>query len=150
MRLLGHPLHAILVAFPLALLSLTPLWDALAWAGIAGAHWVAYLGMIAGLSIGVLAVVTGFIDFVRAEKSAAVETVALWHAGCALTALCIFAVALVLRSADHTATGWALAVEAVGAIGIGITGWFGGHLVFHHGVAVSGATSGKVSSGKPS
>lgn len=148
MRLFGHPLHAILVAFPLALLSLTPLWDVLAWAGVGGAHWVAYLGMIAGLSIGVLAVVTGFIDFVRAQKSAAVETAALWHAGFALTALYTFAVALVLRSADHTATLWAVVVEAVGAVTLGITGWFGGHLVFHHGVAVTGATSGKAAPGK--
>jgi len=148
MRIFGHPLHAILVAFPLALLSLTPLWDALAWAGLAGAHWAAYLGMIAGLSIGVLAVVTGLVDFVRAEKSAAVETAGLWHAGFALTALCIFAVALVLRAADHTATVWAVAVEAVGAVGLGVTGWFGGHLVFHHGIAVTGASNGKAASGK--
>jgi len=34
MRLFGHPVHPMLVAFPIALLALTPVWDALAWANV--------------------------------------------------------------------------------------------------------------------
>ena len=136
MRIFGHPLHAILVAFPLGLLTLTPLWDSLECIGLTGAHFAAYFGELAGLTLGTLAVVTGAIDFVRIPKSAGAEKVALWHASAAVTSLCIFAVALALRSKDHTATPPVIALEALGSFALGLTGWCGGHLVFHHRVAV--------------
>ena len=141
MRVLGHPLHAVLVAFPIGLLTLVPLWDALALLGTSGASAAGYLSEIAGLVAGLLAVVTGSIDFVKARKTPAVEKLALWHATAALTALSIFGIALVLRSKDHTATLPVVALEAAGVAGIALTGWCGGHLVFHHGVAVRRSTN---------
>jgi uncharacterized membrane protein len=78
MRVFGHPLHAVLVTFPLGLLTLVPVWDALAWLGVSGASAAAYLGQIAGVVGGLLAAVTGSIDFVRAKKTHAIEKVGLW------------------------------------------------------------------------
>jgi uncharacterized membrane protein len=141
MRILGHPLHAVVVAFPLGLLALVPLWDALAWLGVSGAASASYLGEIAGLVGGLLAVVTGTIDFVRARKSPAIEKLAIWHGGAALTTLSVFATALVLRSSDHSANTSSFIFEAAGALCLGVTGWCGGHLVFHHGVAVRESSS---------
>jgi uncharacterized membrane protein len=136
MRLLGHPVHAVLVAFPIGLLTLVPFWDVLALLGTSGASAAGYLGEIAGLVTGSLAVVTGCIDFVRAKKTPAIERLGLWHGSAALTGLCIFAVALVLRSKDHAAGLPVIALEAAGVACLVLTGWCGGHLVFHHGVAV--------------
>lgn len=136
MRIFGHPLHAVIVAFPLGLLSLVPLWDALAWAGVPGATGAAYLGQIAGVAGGVLAVVTGAIDLVRAKKSAAVQDLGIWHATAATTGLLVFAVGLALRSPDHTATPLVVSLEVAGVGCLALAGWCGGHLVFHHGVAV--------------
>jgi uncharacterized membrane protein len=135
-RIFGHPLHAVLVTFPLGLLVLVPFWDALAWLGVSGATSASYLGEIAGLVGGLLAVVTGTIDFVRAKKSPAIEKLGMLHGGAASTALSLFAMALVLRSSDHTATPSSAILEAAGALCLAFTGWCGGHLVFHHGVAV--------------
>jgi uncharacterized membrane protein len=140
MRVMGHPLHAALVAFPIGLLTLVPCWDALALMGAAGASAAGYFSEIAGLVTGLLAVVTGAIDFVRAHKTPAIEKLGLWHATAALTALSVFGIALVLRAKDHSAALPVIALEAAGVACIALTGWCGGHLVFHHGVAVRRST----------
>jgi uncharacterized membrane protein len=114
MRVLGHPIHAVLVAFPIGLLTLVPFWDALALLGTSGASSAGYLSEIAGLVTGPFALVTGAVDFVRAKKSAAVEKLGIWHATAAMTALSIFGVALVLRAKDHTAALPVVVLEAAG------------------------------------
>jgi uncharacterized membrane protein len=141
MRVFGHPIHPILVAFPIALLALTPLLDGLAWAGVlADAASAAYLCEAAGLIGGGLAAVTGFVDFAKipqAEKAAA--STAIIHASLALGMVSLFGVAFALRGTRTAAAGPAvLALELAGAALIGVTGWFGGHLVFGHGVGVGG------------
>src|SRR6185295_12329333 len=81
MRLFGHPVHPMLVAFPIALLALTPIWDALACAGV-------------------LAVVTGFADLLKIPQSESMTAkVALIHAGLALGVLSLFGLAFALRGA---------------------------------------------------
>jgi uncharacterized membrane protein len=134
MRILGHPVHAVLVVFPLGLLTLVPLWDLLAWVGVPGAAHAGRFSEIAGLAGGVLAIVTGLVDLSRAEKSSAVESLATWHASAAVSGICLFAIALALRAKS----AWLpiVALEAAGAACLAVAGWCGGHLVFHHGVAV--------------
>jgi uncharacterized membrane protein len=144
MRLLGHPVHPILVAFPIALLALTPVLDGLSSLGVmTDAAGAAYLCELAGLIGGGLAIVTGFADFAKipeAEKAAA--KVAIIHASLALGMLSLFGVAFALRGARTAAAGpGVLAVEVGGAALIGVTGWFGGHLVFGHGVGVGARRS---------
>jgi uncharacterized membrane protein len=136
MRVLGHPIHAMLVAFPIGLLTLVPCWDALALLGTPGASSAGYLSEVAGLVAGLFSVVTGAIDFVRAKRSPAIEKLGLWHAGAAMTALSVFGVALILRAKDHSVVPPVVVLEAVGVACLALTGWCGGHLVFHHGVAV--------------
>jgi uncharacterized membrane protein len=139
MRLFGHPVHPILVSFPVALLALTPVWDAMAFAGVlADAKTVGYFCEVAGLIISGLAIVAGVADFMKipASEKAAVQT-GLIHAGLALGVVSLFGVALALRGGRSAAPGLpVLAIEAAGALCLGATGWFGGHLVFRHGVGV--------------
>src|SRR5262245_59542773 len=99
MRLLGHPVHPILVAFPIALLALTPVFDGLSWLGVmADAAGAAYLCEAAGLIGGGLAVVTGFADFMKIpQEEKAAATVAIVHASLALCMLSLFGVAFALR-----------------------------------------------------
>ena len=139
MRLLGHPLHPILVCFPVALLGLTPRCDALAWLGVAPelarvAHYLELFGLVAGA----LALVTGFIDFYGlASPSAKLTRTALTHAGLAVTMLSIFGVAFALRGDAATEPRpVALVLELIGALVLGGVGWFGGHLVFAFGLGV--------------
>jgi uncharacterized membrane protein len=140
MRLLGHPVHPILVAFPIALLALTPVLDLLPLLGVVltDATGAAYLCELAGLVGGGLAIVTGFADFMKipqSEKAAA--KAAIIHASLALGMLSLFGTAFALRGArTATASPAVLALEVAGAALLAVTGWFGGHLVFGHGVGV--------------
>ena len=139
MRLFGHPIHPILVAFPIALLALTPLWDLLAWAHVmSDGPTLAYWSELAGLVGGGLAVITGFIDFARIPQSdASAAKAALTHGGLALGMLSLFGIAFALRGARSGAPSvLVLALEVAGALCLAVAGWFGGHLVFKYRVGV--------------
>jgi uncharacterized membrane protein len=128
-----------LVAFPIALLGMTPVLDGLAWAGVlADAAGAAYLCELAGLIGGGLAVVTGFVDFMKIGQSEhATAKTAIIHASFAVTMLSLFAIAFALRGPRTAAVSLApLALEAAGVVVLAATGWYGGHLVFRHGVGV--------------
>lgn len=139
MRLFGHPVHPILVAFPIALLGVTPVLDILALAGVmANASTVAYVCQIGGLIGGGLAAITGLIDFVRipqSEKAAA--KAAIVHASLAFVMLALFGLAFALRGEGATSAGpLVIALEVAGAAVLAGAGWFGGHLVFGYGIGV--------------
>jgi uncharacterized membrane protein len=138
MRLLGHPVHPILVAFPIALLVLTPLWDGLAFFGIAKLAPVGYWTELAGLVGGGLAAVTGLVDFMRLEEpSPELTKAALRHAGFAVATLTLFVIAFAFRGeVSREPNLLVVLLEVVGAVGLGVTGWLGGHLVFGFGVGV--------------
>jgi uncharacterized membrane protein len=139
MRFFGHPVHPMLVAFPIALLGLTPVLDALSWTGVmVDASGAAYLCELAGLVGGGLAVVTGFADFMKIGQSEhATAKSAIIHASLALGMLSVFGIAFALRGTRTTAVSLGpLALEVAGAAVLAATGWFGGHLVFHHAVGV--------------
>jgi uncharacterized membrane protein len=137
MRLLGHPVHPMLVAFPVVLLWLAPVCDGLAlmradpMLARAGG-WCALVGLMSA----VLALVTGFVDFVRLEPASPATKTAIVHGLLAFSATCSLGAALLLRGSKPTPSPFALVFELVAALLVGATGWFGGHLVFHHGIGV--------------
>ena len=128
-----------LVAFPIALLALTPVWDGLAWAGVLkDGRTTAYYTEAAGLLSAALAAIPGFADLIKipqAETANARTT--LIHAGLALTMLSLFGIAFALRGGAAGSPGaLVLGLEAAGALCLAVTGWFGGELVFRRGVGV--------------
>jgi len=139
MRLFGHPVHAALVAFPIALLGVTPLWDLGArFHLLAGGQVAGYFCLLGGLIGAGLAALTGFADFLKlADPRSAAAKAALTHAGVALTAVSLFGVAFALRGGRAAQPGAIpLVLEVAGALGLAATGWLGGHLVFHHAIGV--------------
>ena len=138
MRFLGHPVHPIVVAFPIALLALTPVWDGVALLGIENLAPVAYWTELAGLVGGGLAVVTGIADFIGLKApSPELTNAALRHATFALTALSLFGIAIAIRGGPSGDPTFAVVgLEVLGALALGVTGWMGGHLVFRYGVGV--------------
>ena len=139
MKLFGHPLHPALVAFPLGLLLLTPLWDLSA--VLLGAHdaaTVAYWCELVGLALGAVAAVAGLLDLAKLSDQTAMST-ALRHAGGALTALCLFGVAFALRGHGDPLRPAVVVLDSLGAVTLGATGWLGGHLVFHYAIGLKTA-----------
>ena len=136
----SHPLHPMLVVFPIAFLIMVAPSDLLyLWSGLA--FW-AQLGLVfsaGGLALGLVAAAVGSVDLllipvVRRHVSA-------WsHALAAVMLLAIAAANTWLRWSDPVAAvwPWGLLLSSVMAVLVGVAGWLGGGLSFHHGIGVAG------------
>ncbi|HLV67813.1 MAG TPA: DUF2231 domain-containing protein [Polyangiaceae bacterium] len=139
MRLFGHPVHPIAVTLPLAFLGAVPACDLLAWSGLLADGWLlGHYSIIVGLLGGAVALASGLSDLLTIEDpDAELSRNALTHAALAVSALVVFVTAFLLRpEAGAPVSTGVLVLEIVGAATLGLAGWFGGHLVFEHGVAV--------------
>ncbi|MCZ0900917.1 DUF2231 domain-containing protein, partial [Microcoleus sp. HI-ES] len=96
----------------------------------------------AGFAAGILAGITGFLDFFKIKRVR--DRSAGWlHMGGNVAALVLSLINLLLRQGNPAEpivyTG--LAISIVVATLLGITGWFGGELSFRHKIGVIGPTS---------
>ena len=131
-----HPLHPALVHFPVACWSLAVLAD---FAGLrfGAAAWSWSGGLLAvGCAMAVLAMLAGMMELARVPEGAALRD-AWWHMGAMLTAFTLFTARLLLRL-DHfqplEPDVTSLLLDAGGFLALAVGGWFGGRLVYGHGV----------------
>ena len=135
----GHPIHPMLIPFPLALWATSFAVDVLFYFLRHPTLLVIAKFMIAAGCIGAIAAaVPGFIDWL-AIKDGDVKKVANWHARLNIAALVVFAISLFLRMGSYSEfVGRKLTIpfllSLVGVILISISGWLGGELAFRYGV----------------
>ena len=145
MRLLGHPIHPMLVHFPIAL------WTVAVGACVASAAGVPEpVDMIArfanggGLIIAMLAMLAGLLELRSIGSQSEAMRVATWHMMIMATVWVCFLVALMLSVStglDHSTARIAAAACAVaGFLLMGVGGWYGGRLVYEFGIAVKDQT----------
>ena len=139
----GHPIHPMLIPFPIALWVFSLIADLIyLWRGNpVWRDWIAFYALLAGIIGAVAAAVFGIIDWL-AIKDRQVKKIANWHARLNVIALLIFAASFYLRTTDGSQmVGGSytipLVLSVVGVILITISGYLGGELVFKHGVAVN-------------
>ena len=135
----GHPLHAALIPFPLAFL-----WGALAF-NIAGrllgrpALWTtgAHLA-VAGIAAALVAAVPGIMDYRHTvPPNSSGKTRATKHALLNTSATLLFALSWLLRdNPSYEPNVLVLALQAIGAVLLGIGGWMGGTLVVRNQIGV--------------
>src|SRR6266536_4286035 len=139
----GHPIHPILIPFPIGLFVFSFISDLIfLWKG--NPIWkdnVAFYTMLAGIIGATAAAIPGLIDWLTLTEPATVR-VANWHARVNITTLLIFIASFYLRTTSGAAWFPSLpmlpfVLSIMGVIGLTIAGWLGGELVFKHGVAVS-------------
>jgi uncharacterized membrane protein len=139
----GHPIHPMLIPFPLALWFFSLIADLIyLWRGNpVWRDWIAFYALLGGIIGAAAAAIFGIIDWLSI-KDRAVKKVADWHARLNVIALLIFAASFYLRTSGGS--GWVsgsytvpLLLSVVGVILIMISGYLGGELVFKHGVAVN-------------
>jgi uncharacterized membrane protein len=133
-----HPMHPALIVFPVAFLLTAFITDLVYWATDA-AFWAdASLWLIiGGLAMGLLAAIAGLVDFATIGRARA--HLAGWiHALGNATAVALSLANLLLRLGDaQTAVlPWGVVISAIVAAILGVTGWYGGELVFRHGIGV--------------
>jgi|SRR5690606_263843 len=137
--ILGHPIHPMLIPFPIALLSLVPVTD-IVYAATASTFWasVSYYLLWAGLVSAGLAAVFGLIDFIGVPRVRSVR--AGWaHMLLNVAIVALAVVNLLLRVGDTTEqvlpSGLILSLVAFGLLLV--SGWYGGELVYRHKVGLS-------------
>jgi uncharacterized membrane protein len=140
MAVLKHPIHPMMVIYPVAFLSMLVVTDALfLWRGDPFWAELSFWFNLAGFGIGVLAGLVGMGDLflIRAVR----RHISAWsHFIAAVMVLALAAAGLWLRWPDPIAAvwPWGLLLSSVTFVLVMIAGWLGGTLSFRHGIGVYG------------
>lgn len=143
-KLLGHPVHPMLIVFPLGLLATAVVFDVLYL--ITGnddlaifSFWAIAAGIVGGLA----AALFGLIDWLAIPAGTRAKRVGLIHGGGNVVVVALFAVSWLLRL-DDAAFAPNLLPLILGLVGAGLamfTAWLGGELVYRLRVAVDDEAS---------
>lgn len=138
-KLLGHPVHQMLVVFPLGLLGTSVVFDLIHLAsGSAFCAAVAHALIVAGVIAALLAAPFGTIDWLSIPQGTRAKAIGALHGGGNLVVVLLFACSWWLRQArpeDPPTVAWI--ISFCGAALALVTAWLGGELVDRLGVGVS-------------
>lgn len=135
-----HPIHPMLVNYPIALLTAClPADLAYWWSGDPFWAHVAFWLVAVGLGLGLVAIVAGIVDFLLIKHVR--RQMAAWHH--ALAGICVIAFAsadLSLRLGDPVAAvlPWGLVMSVLTAGAVLVAGWLGGTLTFRYSIGSYG------------
>lgn len=133
----GHPIHPMLVPFPIALWIFSLASDFIYLFGFGGPVWkdIALYTIVAGVGGGLAAAVPGYLDY-RAITEPLTAKIAERHMIINVSLVLLFAINVLLRfsTGPHAIAPVVLSVVGVG--GLVISGWLGGELVYVKGVGV--------------
>jgi uncharacterized membrane protein len=136
-----HPVHPILVSFPVAFFTFSLVCDFLFYgnAGPAPHNWLTFSNYLigAGIITALAAAVAGFIDLLNLPAGSRARRLGYWHMGINLTVVTMFAVNLSLRTlATGNTAPIAEALSSAGVWLLMVSGWLGGSMVFEEGVGM--------------
>jgi len=131
-----HPIHPMLVAFPIGLLVFSLTCDLIQLSGWGGAVWadVALYTMAGGIVGALLAAVPGLIDLL--SLSGRPKTLGIWYMCINLLVVAIFAVDFWLRTTEVATSNTPVLLSVIGVALLCVSGWLGGQMVYVYGVAV--------------
>lgn len=137
-KLLGHPVHPMLIPFPLGLLGMAVIFDVIARLAdednLAQAAWY-MIG--AGIVTGLLAAVFGLIDWLAIPAGTRAKRIGLLHGAGNVVIVTVFSAIWLVRRDDSADPGtMVLVLEVIALLGALVTGWLGGELVDRLGVGV--------------
>ena len=143
MRLSGHPVHPMLVHFPIAFWSCALAADAFCmFTQTALAAQLAVGALALGCASGLLAMITGVLDFAGLAKDSRARDPAVMHLMAMCSAWLVFLVALALHGfpPDLPLSVAALSATAAGFLIMAFGAWLGGKLVYEFGVGTRSGT----------
>lgn len=137
-KLFGHPIHQMLIVFPLGLLSTAVIFDLVhlitgnpMWSVMT--YWVIAVGIIGGLC----AALFGLIDWWGIPSGTRAYALGIWHGLGNVGVVALFFVSWLLRRPNPEAPSVvAVLFMLAGAALSLVTGWLGGELVDRLGVGV--------------
>ncbi len=139
-KILGHPIHQMVVPFALGVLGMAVLFDVIAlikgdWDSLSRA---AYYMIGAGIIAALVSAVFGVIDWFAIPMHTRAKKIATVHGVGNVVIVVLFIIAWLIRhdTPPKDASGWPIALEVIGVLGALVTGWLGGELVDRLGVGV--------------
>ena len=139
-RIATHPIHPMLVAFPLGLWTTSFIVNAIgAVADNYVLHQVAYYMVLAGCIGALVAAVPGLIDlFTAVPAGTPARAIGIRHAVIHIIALALWVGSLYARQGGGGMTMTAYITAAIALAVTSLGGWLGGTLVYEHYVGVPG------------
>lgn len=136
-RIANHPIHPMLIPFPIALWIFSLICDVVYLLGWGGAGWAdtAFYTMAGGIIGALVAAPFGLVDLLSISDPK-VKTIGKAHMYVNLGLVALFAIDLWLRVKGVPTAGWPIGLSILGVILLGVSGWLGGEMVYVHGVAV--------------
>jgi uncharacterized membrane protein len=134
----GHPVHPMLIVFPLGLLSTAVIFDIL-YLFSNRAQWteVAYYMIGAGVIGGLAAALFGWLDWFAIPRGTRAKRIGLYHGLGNVLVLTLFVLSWILRREHPSSPPTDAVVAGIGGLIVGaITAWLGGELVGRLGVGV--------------
>lgn len=130
-KLLGHPIHQMLIVFPLGLLGMSLFFDLIAiFTGRSALLQASFYMIAAGIVTGLTAAIFGLIDFLAIPGGTRAKRIGLMHGVGNVIVVGLFALSWWLRLPSPSAPGTLPVI--VSGLGVAIslvTGWLGGELV---------------------
>lgn len=131
-----HPIHPMLIAFPIGLWVFALVCDVVRLAGGVEVWSTVALYSLAGGIVGaILATIPGLIDYFSIDE-AEMKRIATNHLMLNLGALVVFGLSFWLRVRGDAQSILPFSLALIGVILIGIGGWLGGKMVYVKGMAV--------------
>jgi uncharacterized membrane protein len=130
-KLFGHPIHPMLIVFPLGLLAMAVIFDIVHLVTAHG-YWseIAYWMIAAGVISGLVAAPFGLIDWLAIPAGTRAKRIGTWHGLGNLIVVLMYAGSWWLRrSGPQEPMTVAYVLSFGGVILALITGWLGGELV---------------------
>jgi uncharacterized membrane protein len=138
-KLLGHPVHPMLIVYPLGLLSMAVIFDIVyVLTGNGDLATFSFWALVAGIIGGLAAAVFGFIDWLAIPADTRARRIGLFHGGGNLVVVFAFALSLAARwnQPAYLPSVVPLVLAIAGGLIAILTAWLGGELVYRLRVGV--------------
>ncbi|TMQ18589.1 MAG: DUF2231 domain-containing protein [Deltaproteobacteria bacterium] len=130
-KLFGHPIHQMLIVFPLGLLATSLVFD-IVYQATGNGRWadIAYVMIAAGIIGGLVSAVFGLIDWLAIPAGTRAKRIGALHGIGNVVVVGLFAISWALRYHNPVVPGIApFILSILGVLLALVTGWLGGELV---------------------
>lgn len=137
-KLFGHPVHPMLIAFPLGLLATAVIFDVISFIGD-NPIWteMAFYLIAGGLIGGLAAAIFGLIDWIAIPRNTRAKYIGTLHGLGNVVVIALFAASWLMREPAPGSPGIpAYVYSFLGVMVLALTGWLGGELTDRLGVGV--------------
>ncbi|SFL34735.1 Uncharacterized membrane protein [Nitrosomonas aestuarii] len=134
-----HPLHPILVHFPVAAWFFATIGDIASLFMGEQVSWVAGVFLVIGTITAIFAMIAGLVELTKIDQQSIAMKTANQHMVLAMVSWSLYTVSLFLRLDGTTLTqpsNLAILLSVIGLAVLCVAGWKGGQLVFEHGVGI--------------